>query len=82
MFLLGFLRLSKIHEKTDRLVCLTISSVHKDCSDFLNSIDEIIIDCFIQFFERCKEYNSSLISLLSFSELFLLVTVLKRLIIY
>ena len=54
MFLFGFLRLSKIHEKTDRLVCLTISSVHKDCSDFLNSIDEIIIDCFIQFFERCK----------------------------
>ena len=41
-FLLGSLGLGL----SARFICLTIFSAHKDCFYFLNSFDQIIINCF------------------------------------
>ena len=50
--------------------CFTVFSVHKDYFHVLNNVSQTFIELFCKFFDRHKEYNSCLISFLSFSELF------------
>ena len=61
-------------------------SYYSKCSKilfpFLNSIDQIIINCFAYFFDRYNEYNSCDILFSSFCEYILLLIELKKLVVY